>query len=143
MIGGSQMNRIKFLREKKGWSQAKLGSALNVQNAAISKYENGTVGLTDEVLKKMSEIFSCSIDYILCNDRNFENSDSEEKFNGDEINLVADYRKLGIPQKNFLLSIMAFLRSPQAKNVGGIVQNSKGDNCFLAVGNGNNYVAGA
>ena len=137
------MNRIKFLREKKGWSQKKLGEILNVQTAAISKYESGQVGLTSEALKKMSDVFSCSIDYILCNDRKFEDTDSEEKFNGDEVNLVSDYRKLDMPQKNFLLNIMAFLRSPQAKNVGSVIQNSKGDNCFLAVGNGNNYVAGA
>ena len=34
------MNRIKQLREERGMTQPELGKVLNVQGAAMSKYEN-------------------------------------------------------------------------------------------------------
>lgn len=135
------MNRIKFLRKQKGWTQAQLGAALNVQNAAISKYENSLVGLTADILVRLSDIFSCSIDYILGNDKKIASTISKENISVDELSLLSDYRNLDISRQQILLGMVAFLRSPQSKGVGNVTQNSKGDNCFLAVGNGNHYVA--
>lgn len=62
------MNNIKRLREEKGWTQDDLGLRLNVKRPAVSKYENGKVPLTGETLKKLSEIFNVSIDFILGSD---------------------------------------------------------------------------
>jgi transcriptional regulator with XRE-family HTH domain len=59
------MNRIKQLREEKGWTQEDLGHRLKVQKSAVSKYETGRVPLTDETIKKLVEIFDESADYIL------------------------------------------------------------------------------
>lgn len=59
------MNRIKQLRDEKGWSQADLGDKLKVQKSAVSKYETGRVPLTDETIRKLVEIFDESADYIL------------------------------------------------------------------------------
>jgi len=59
------MNRIRILREEKGWTQAKLGNLLNVKDSAISKYETEKIPLTAETLKRLSEIFDVSVDYIL------------------------------------------------------------------------------
>lgn len=60
------MNRIKSLREERNMTQTELGRLLNVQDAAISKYEKERVPLTAETLSKLSDIFGVSIDYILC-----------------------------------------------------------------------------
>ncbi len=59
------MNRLKLLRETKGWKQEELGKRLNVQSATISKYETGRIPLTADTLQKLSEIFRCTTDYIL------------------------------------------------------------------------------
>lgn len=59
------MNRIRILREERGWTQAQLGKLLNVKDSAVSKYETGKIPLTDDTLKRLSEIFNVSIDYIL------------------------------------------------------------------------------
>lgn len=62
------MNRIKLLRKKNNWTQDELGNMLQVQKAAISKYETGTIPLTDETILKLSQIFNVSTDYLLGRD---------------------------------------------------------------------------
>lgn len=59
------MNRIKQLREERGMTQPELGRVLNVQGAAMSKYENEKIPLTTETIKKLAEFFGVSIDYLL------------------------------------------------------------------------------
>lgn len=61
------MNKLKFLREQSGMTQAELGRLLNVKDAAISKYESGKIPLTGETLLQLSKIFKVSIDYIMGN----------------------------------------------------------------------------
>lgn len=60
------MNRIKILREKFGYTQQELADKLNGAKSTIAMYENETRKPSLEVLIKLSEIFNCSIDYILC-----------------------------------------------------------------------------
>lgn len=59
------MSRIRELRKEKNLSQEELGKLLNVQKAAISKYERGLIEPSKSVLLKMCEIFSVSTDYLL------------------------------------------------------------------------------
>lgn len=59
------MNRIKELRTSKHLTQEELGRILNVQKAAISKYENARAEPSVDVLKKLSSLFGVSSDYIL------------------------------------------------------------------------------
>ena len=59
------MNRIRSLREEKGWTQTELGKLLNVKDSAVSKYETEKIPLTAETLKLLSEIFDVSVDYII------------------------------------------------------------------------------
>lgn len=61
------MNRVKELRKQKHITQEELGKVLDIQKAAISKYENGRTEPSTEVLKKMSAYFGVSIDYLLGN----------------------------------------------------------------------------
>ena len=131
-----KVNRIKFLRDEKGWSQSKLAKKLEVKTAAVSKYENGEVGLTEKILRKLSEIFKCSIDYILCNDEPFDS----EIFNGEELRLLSWYRKLDTTQQKALVALVYSFRLPKTRGTGNIMQNN-GDNNFLAIGNGNKYVS--
>lgn len=68
------MNRIKILREEFGYTQQELADKLDGAKSTIAMYENETRKPSLEVLIKLSEIFNCSIDYILCksNVRNHE-----------------------------------------------------------------------
>ncbi len=61
------MNRIKLLREEKRMSQEELASKLELSKGIISMYENESRKPSYEVLIKLSEIFNCSIDYIVGN----------------------------------------------------------------------------
>lgn len=64
------MNRIRALRKKHDITQEHLGSIVNVQKSAISKYELGRSDPSPDVLKKMADYFDVSIDYLLGGDRN-------------------------------------------------------------------------
>ena len=59
------MNRIKKLREEFHMTQQELADKLNGAKSTIAMYENETRKPSMEVLLKLSEIFNCSIDYLL------------------------------------------------------------------------------
>ncbi len=59
------MNRIKLLREELGMTQKDLSIKLDLTEGSISLYEKEDRKPSLEVLVKLSEIFNCSIDYIL------------------------------------------------------------------------------
>ena len=59
------MNRIRELRKEKGLTQEDLGKVLNVQKAAISKYEIGRVQPGADTLSKIAQYFGVSTDYVL------------------------------------------------------------------------------
>lgn len=60
------MNRIKQLREEFDFSQNDLAQKIGGAPSSIAMYEKGERKPSLEVLVKLSEIFNCSIDYILC-----------------------------------------------------------------------------
>lgn len=60
------MNRIKKLREEFCLTQQELANKLDGAKSTVAMYENETRKPSLEILVKLSEIFNCSIDYILC-----------------------------------------------------------------------------
>lgn len=56
------------LRKQKGWSQDDLADNLNLSRQAISKWENNTSKPDIDNIKKISKIFSVTIDDLLNND---------------------------------------------------------------------------
>lgn len=59
------MNRIKKLREEFGYTQQDLANKLDSSKSVIGLYESETRKPSLEILVKLSDIFNCSIDYIL------------------------------------------------------------------------------
>lgn len=57
--------RIKYLREKNGFTQKDIATKLGVEPAAISKYELDMREPNIEAIKKLATIFNVSIDYLL------------------------------------------------------------------------------
>lgn len=59
------MNRIKELRKQHELTQEELGSIINVQKAAISKYELERATPSTDILKKLADYFNVTTDYLL------------------------------------------------------------------------------
>lgn len=59
------MNQIKAYRTKLGQTQAELASACNVKQNTVSAWETGRSEPDFESLKRMADIFNCSIDELL------------------------------------------------------------------------------
>lgn len=59
------MNRIKILREEFNFTQQDLADRLECSKSVIGLYESETRKPSLEILVKLSEIFECSIDYLL------------------------------------------------------------------------------
>jgi transcriptional regulator with XRE-family HTH domain len=60
--------KIKKLRQEKGWSQTQLAQKLNTQSQNASRYERGVFTPSTEALAKFAEVFGVSVDYLLNDD---------------------------------------------------------------------------
>ena len=60
--------KLYSLRRKQGLSQEALAEKLDCSRQVISKWENGTTTPDAEMLKKYSELFGVSIDYLVKED---------------------------------------------------------------------------
>ena len=60
-----KMIGLQEVRKKKGFSQLKVGFALNISREALSYYENGKRSPDIDMLIKLSDYFDVSIDYLI------------------------------------------------------------------------------
>ena len=58
-------NRVKSLRQSLGLNQIEFGKTLNVTKQSVSNWENGNIQPSIDMLIKIAELFSVSIDYLL------------------------------------------------------------------------------
>lgn len=86
------MNRIKILREELKMTQQELADKLDGAKSTIAMYENETRKPSLEVLIKLSEIFNCSIDYLL-GKSNYKNESDYIDKNIEQALLTADNAK--------------------------------------------------
>ena len=63
------MKNLRLARKAKHFTQEDLGKLVNVQKAAISKYEKGYIQPSHEILIKLSEALDVSVDYLIGNNR--------------------------------------------------------------------------
>lgn len=59
------MNRLKDLRNDKDLTQKQIGKMLGVADNSYSRYESEIINISIEQLKKLSNFYNLSIDYIL------------------------------------------------------------------------------
>ena len=69
-------DRIKQLRQERGWTQSELGEQLHVHQKQISSYERGVNLPSTEILIKMAEVFNVTLDYLA-----FESQGQSAKIN--------------------------------------------------------------
>lgn len=60
------MNRIRELREKRGWRQEDLAAKIHKNRQSVGNYETGVRGLDVETICQLCDIFGCTADYLLC-----------------------------------------------------------------------------
>lgn len=56
---------VKALRKERGWSQADLASRVGGDAGQISRYENGKISPSVDVVVKLAEAFDIATDYLL------------------------------------------------------------------------------
>ena len=65
-LGDIMKNRLKELRKSRGYTQISLQMQTGIEQAFLSKFENGERVPPTETLVRLAEFYNVSIDYILC-----------------------------------------------------------------------------
>ncbi len=65
-LGDVMKNNLKLLRKSKGYTQIALQMKTGIEQALLSKFENGERVPPTETLIKLADFYNVSIDYILC-----------------------------------------------------------------------------
>lgn len=65
-------NNLKALRKSKGYTQIAVQMKTGIEQALLSKFENGERVPPTETLVKLADFYNVSIDYILCRTDNPE-----------------------------------------------------------------------
>ncbi len=59
-------NNLKLLRQSKGYTQIAVQMKTGIEQALLSKFENGERVPPTETLIRLADFYNVSIDYILC-----------------------------------------------------------------------------
>lgn len=65
-LGDVMKNRLKLLRKSRGYTQISVQMQTGIEQALLSKFENGERIPPTETLVRLAEFYNVSIDYILC-----------------------------------------------------------------------------
>ena len=71
-LGDSMENRLRELRKSKKLTQIALQMQTGIEQALLSKFENGERIPPTDTLVKLADFYKVSIDYILCRTNNPE-----------------------------------------------------------------------
>ena len=66
LLGDIMDNRLKELRKSRGYTQVSLQMQTGIEQALLSKFENGERVPPTETLVRLADFYNVSIDYILC-----------------------------------------------------------------------------
>ena len=97
------MKRLRELRQFSNLTQREVAEKLSTTQTTIGKYERGELQPSIETLIKLSELFECSIDYLLGREDDFGNitlaTSSAPALSQEENNLLEDFRSLPRQEK--------------------------------------------
>lgn len=57
--------RVKILREKRGWTQQDLANKLQISRSSVANYESNRKAPREDTLIAMADLFNTSTDYLL------------------------------------------------------------------------------
>ena len=100
--------RIKIMREKKGYSQKALGDILGISKQAVSMYEQGKRTPDPEMIVKMSDVFLVDLNYMFGKENINEekNSPEEPKLSEGEKMLLDLFRQVPEEQQQLVLGMI-------------------------------------
>lgn len=101
--------RIKQLREENHYSQNQLADYLGIDQSNLSKIERGERKFKLSLLNKLSILFNCSPDYILCKSDDYEKNDMAFRSDG-----KVDLRV--IAKVNETMNYLSLLRDVEKRN---------------------------
>lgn len=70
--------KLKYLRNKRGYSQKELTDRLNLNRSTYARYETSTTQPDFDTLKRLADFFEVSIDYLLGHDRPVDDMTDDE-----------------------------------------------------------------
>ncbi len=98
------MNRIKELRVSMKLTQKDIAEKIGFNQTVVGKYERNELEPNIATLKKLSEIFECSVDYIIGHSDDFGNITIKESSTpsliSEEQLLLNDFRALSRSDKS-------------------------------------------
>ena len=65
-LGDVMRNNLKVLRKSRGYTQIYLQMQTGIEQALLSKFENGERTPPTETLMRLAEFYNVSMDYIMC-----------------------------------------------------------------------------
>ena len=110
------MIKIRELRVEKGLLQSELAEQLNKSAVCVGDWERGRCEPSIDDLIKLSNIFGCSVDYLLGVDSDYVSAkSSESNLTYEEYSLVKMYRILSERDKHFISDMFNRLITPEER----------------------------
>lgn len=103
------MNRLRELRNSKGLSQLEVATELGITQQAYANYERGAREADYDTLKKLSDIFDVSIDFILC--KTDISAPLAQQLSDQEFALWGELHDLDDDEKQDILDYIKFKKS--------------------------------
>lgn len=82
--------RLKQLRQERGWSQADLATKVGTDPGQISRYENGKMTPSAEAVVRLAEVLDVTTDYLLIESSPRRALHAPENVLGDRLNTVSE-----------------------------------------------------
>lgn len=85
LCGNTIGSRIRYVREKLGYTGEEFGKCLNVTKVAISNWENDNRKPDLDTIVRIANLGNVSTDFILCNTKNEDKVISKYEIDGDDV----------------------------------------------------------
>ncbi|MBR2322194.1 MAG: helix-turn-helix transcriptional regulator [Clostridia bacterium] len=104
------MTKIKELRLENNWTQKELAEKINLDAHNIGDWERGKAEPSIYWLKLLSEVFNCSIDYLVGRENDFGIiQQTNNALTENENQIIALYRKLNVHDQHKVLGFIQAL----------------------------------
>lgn len=101
--------RLKAIRESRGYSQEELAELVGVSTLQLYRYESGKNDATGEVISQFAKVLGVTADYLLGNVDDPKAYLKEEDLTPDEFQILHAYRR------GDLKAVLKILSSPTSK----------------------------
>lgn len=106
--------KIKYLREKKGYTLEELGEKIGVGKSTVRKWENGMIkNMRRDKISKLAEVLDCSPLYLLGYDETSSLNGEAEKLTNKEREFVTLFSSIPADQQELIVDLIKTFLSKQ------------------------------